>query len=103
MTETKAYAFPNRNTPSDPVIIDPALCNGCNMCVHVCLADLFIPNQDKGKPPIILYPEECWYEGSCVTHCPKIIPSPSGFDGSAKKPTNISEYNCTLKILISGR
>jgi NAD-dependent dihydropyrimidine dehydrogenase PreA subunit len=71
MTETKAYAFPNRNTPSDPVIIDPALCNGCNMCVHVCLADLFIPNQDKGKPPIILYPEECWYEGSCVTHCPK--------------------------------
>jgi NAD-dependent dihydropyrimidine dehydrogenase PreA subunit len=71
MTETKAYAFPNRNTPSDPVIIDSAVCNGCNLCVHVCLADLFIPNHDKGKPPIILYPEECWYEGSCVTHCPK--------------------------------
>jgi NAD-dependent dihydropyrimidine dehydrogenase PreA subunit len=71
ITEAKAYAFPNRNTPSDPVIMDPAVCNGCNMCVHVCLADLFIPNPDKGKQPIILYPEECWYEGSCVTHCPK--------------------------------
>ena len=71
MTRTKAYAFPNRNTPSDPVIIDPEVCNGCNMCVHVCVADLFIPNPDKGQPPIILYPEECWYEGSCVDHCPK--------------------------------
>jgi len=71
MTQAKTYAFPNRNTPSDPVVIDPGVCSGCNMCVHVCVADLFIPNPDKGQPPIILYPEECWYEGSCVEHCPE--------------------------------
>ena len=71
MTQAKAYAFPNRNTPSDPVVIDPRACNGCNMCVHICISDLFIPNPEKGEPPIILYPEECWYDGSCVDHCPE--------------------------------
>ena len=70
MNEARVYAFPNRNTPSDPVIFDPEVCNGCNMCINVCLADLLIPNPDKGQPPIILYPEECWYEGTCVIHCP---------------------------------
>jgi len=24
----------------------------------------------KGKPPIILHPEECWYCGCCATDCP---------------------------------
>jgi NAD-dependent dihydropyrimidine dehydrogenase PreA subunit len=32
--------------------------------------DVFIPNPDKGKPPIILYADECWYGGSCVDFCP---------------------------------
>jgi len=32
--------------------------------------DIFIPNQEKGKPPVILYPDECWYGGDCVSHCP---------------------------------
>jgi len=64
-------AFPNRAAQSQPVIFDPAVCNGCNRCVNVCQADVMIPNPEKGKPPIALYPDECWYEGSCVEHCPR--------------------------------
>jgi NAD-dependent dihydropyrimidine dehydrogenase PreA subunit len=47
------------------------ICNGCNVCVEVCQVDLFIPNPEKGKPPILLFPEECWFDGSCVEVCPK--------------------------------
>jgi len=25
---------------------------------------------EQGKPPIVLYPDECWFCGSCVAHCP---------------------------------
>jgi len=67
----RVRAFPNRAAPSQPVEVDPAVCNGCNRCVNVCQADVMIPNPVKGGPPIVLYPEECWYEGSCVEHCPR--------------------------------
>jgi len=33
--------------------------------------DLLIPRSEKGGPPIVLFPDECWYCGSCVLHCPK--------------------------------
>ncbi|MCX6012522.1 MAG: ferredoxin family protein [Chloroflexi bacterium] len=56
--------------PGRPVIIDPELCIGCNTCVDVCETDVFLPNPEDGKPPIIMYPDECWYGGSCVAHCP---------------------------------
>ena len=71
MTQKKVYAFPNRCTPTNPVVFDPDICNGCNICVEVCQVDLLIPNPQKGKPPIVLYPEECWYGGCCVAMCPK--------------------------------
>ena len=71
MTQEKVYAFPNRCTPTNPVVFDPDICNGCNACVEVCQVDLLIPNPQKGKPPIVLYPEECWYGGCCVAMCPK--------------------------------
>jgi len=69
--EDKAYAVPNRPTPGRPIIIDPAICTGCNRCVDICLMDIFIPNPVKGGPPIILYPEECYYDGCCVDECPE--------------------------------
>ena len=53
-----------------PIIIDEAVCNGCNRCVDVCMMDVFVPNAEKGKPPIVMYPEECWYGGCCVYECP---------------------------------
>ena len=71
MTQKKVYAFPNRCTPSRPVIFNPDICNGCNICVDVCQVDILIPNPEKGKPPIVLYPGECWYGGCCVAMCPK--------------------------------
>lgn len=46
-------------------------CTGCNTCVDVCMCDKLAPNPEKGKPPVELYPEECWFCGCCVTHCPQ--------------------------------
>jgi NAD-dependent dihydropyrimidine dehydrogenase PreA subunit len=34
------------------------------------MCDSFINNPEKGKPPIVKYPEECWFCGSCITLCP---------------------------------
>ena len=52
------------------IYFDEGACTGCNMCVEVCMCDAFAPNPVKGKPPILMYPEECWFCGSCITHCP---------------------------------
>ena len=70
MSEDKVYAVPNQPTPSTPVIVDSEICIACNKCVEVCQMDVFIPNPEKGKPPLVLYPDECWYGGSCVDFCP---------------------------------
>jgi NAD-dependent dihydropyrimidine dehydrogenase PreA subunit len=68
--EKKAYMVPNPVTPGPVIIIDPNLCNGCNTCVDVCRSDVLVPNPKKGKSPIVLYPDECWFGGCCVSHCP---------------------------------
>lgn len=70
MNEKKVYAIPNLPTPGRPVILNEAVCTGCNQCVDICQMDVFIPNPQTGKPPIVLYPDECWYGGCCVAHCP---------------------------------
>lgn len=66
----KVNVTPNQVIPFQPVVIDPELCTGCNMCVDACHTDLFIPNPEQGKPPVVLYPDECWFDGSCVEQCP---------------------------------
>ena len=53
-----------------PIEINEEVCNGCNKCVNVCMSDIFEPNPEKGKPPVVMYPDECWYDGSCVQECP---------------------------------
>ena len=53
-----------------PVNFDPDLCIGCNICADVCQVDIMLPNPEDGLPPIIAFPGECWYEGSCVAACP---------------------------------
>ena len=53
-----------------PLIFDADLCIGCNRCAAVCQVDILIPNPVKGKPPVVLYPGECYYCGSCVMECP---------------------------------
>ncbi|MCQ1530655.1 4Fe-4S dicluster domain-containing protein [Lutispora saccharofermentans] len=56
---------------ANPIIYDPDKCIGCNRCVEICQVDILIPNAEKGKPPIVAYPGECWYCGCCVMECPK--------------------------------
>lgn len=70
MDQEKVYFTPNVPTPNRPVIFDSEICIGCNQCVEVCQVDVYIPNPSEGKPPIIMYPDECWYCGCCVVQCP---------------------------------
>ncbi len=53
------------------VEINGEVCTGCNMCVDVCVMDILVPAPKKGDPPIVAYPEECWFDGSCVEMCPQ--------------------------------
>lgn len=53
-----------------PLVFDNSLCVGCNQCASVCQVDLLIPSDKKGEHPIVLYPGECYYCGSCVMACP---------------------------------
>lgn len=53
-----------------PIHFDEDKCLGCNRCMNICQVDIFIPNPEKGRPPIVLYPGECYYCGSCVMVCP---------------------------------
>ena len=70
MTQEDVRMYPNIVTPSNPVIFDEQICNGCNECVEICMMDILMPNPEQGRPPIVLYPDECWYGGCCVKACP---------------------------------
>jgi NAD-dependent dihydropyrimidine dehydrogenase PreA subunit len=70
MSQEKIVAIPNIISPNSPVVFNLDICNGCNHCVEVCQIDVYIPHPRKGKRPIVLHPEECWYCGCCVNDCP---------------------------------
>lgn len=55
---------------ASPIRYDEEKCIGCNRCVEICQVDLLLPNPEKGKPPIVMFPGECWYCGCCVMECP---------------------------------
>jgi Na+-translocating ferredoxin:NAD+ oxidoreductase RNF subunit RnfB len=76
MEKTKFYA------PVKPTIImefDPKVCDGCHptfpepLCVKACRMDILLPNPEKTKPPIVIYPDECCECGCCVHACPKAL------------------------------
>lgn len=54
-----------------PIRYDEALCIGCNRCVEACQVDILLPSPARGKPPIVMYPGECYYCGCCVMECPR--------------------------------
>ena len=66
----KAYMVPNPMMPNQIVSFDAEVCTGCNTCVDVCRLGVLVPNPEKGKSPIVLYPDECWFCGCCVGDCP---------------------------------
>jgi len=53
-----------------PIRFDEEKCVGCGRCAAVCQVDVMIPAPEKGKHPVVLYPGECYYCGSCVMACP---------------------------------
>jgi NAD-dependent dihydropyrimidine dehydrogenase PreA subunit len=67
---TKAYMVPNPPLPNRAIEFNETMCNGCDYRIEVCRNDVLMPNPEKTKPPIVLYPEECWYCGLCVEECP---------------------------------
>jgi len=67
----EARLVPNPQMPCRPLTFDEDVCQGCNICVDVCRADVMVPNPRKGFPPVVLYPDECWFCGCCVGHCPR--------------------------------
>ena len=72
MTETynSASAVPNPIAPSQAIFIDEEICIGCNTCANRCRMSLILPSRESGGPPIVMYPDECWFCGSCVKNCP---------------------------------
>ncbi len=54
-----------------PVVFNESVCTGCNFCVEVCPMDIFAPNPEDQKPPLVVYGEECRYCGACWVRCPK--------------------------------
>jgi NAD-dependent dihydropyrimidine dehydrogenase PreA subunit len=65
--------FTAQFTPSSarPLAFDEAICVGCNVCVETCQVDILLPSPEKGKPPLVMWPGECYYCGSCVMMCPR--------------------------------
>lgn len=62
--------FVTAETPAaNPLVFDAEKCIGCNQCVNICMIDVLLPNPQKGLPPLVAYPGECWYCGCCVMEC----------------------------------
>ena len=66
----KIYMVPNPPTPNRAVAFNSHVCLGCNSCVDVCPTDVLMPNPEPGNPPIVLYPEECWYCAVALKNAP---------------------------------
>lgn len=70
MDNNEFYILPNHSGPTMAVGIDTELCIGCNSCASICRVQTILPNPERGKPPVVAYPDECWYCGCCVEACP---------------------------------
>jgi ferredoxin len=71
MDYQKAYLVSNPVGPGSALFFDEELCIGCNICVNSCRSDVMMPNPEAGRPPIVVYPDECWFCGCCANACPR--------------------------------
>jgi NAD-dependent dihydropyrimidine dehydrogenase PreA subunit len=55
----------------NPITFNEKTCTVCNHCVEVCLMEILAVNPEKGKPPLVKYPDECAYDGACWMQCPQ--------------------------------
>jgi len=53
-----------------PPVVDLGKCTGCGICEDICLGDIIHPDESTSKV-VVLYPDECWYCGSCRNECPE--------------------------------
>ena len=67
MNDLKVSVVPCSDTR---LLFDETKCIGCNSGANICQYDIMIPDPEKGKHPIVVYPGECWYCGACVMVCP---------------------------------
>lgn len=68
--EKKKFQVSKVSCSAEPLIYDDSKCIGCNRCAEACMADVLVPDTEKGKHPVVMYPGECWYCGACVMDCP---------------------------------
>jgi NAD-dependent dihydropyrimidine dehydrogenase PreA subunit len=53
-----------------PILIDENIClAGCTICDVFCPGDI-IHREARERPPLVKYPDECWFCGACALHCP---------------------------------
>ncbi len=58
------------------VEFDSKVCTGCATleeprCVKACRMDMLVKNPEPGKPPLVIYADECCDCGCCVHACPR--------------------------------
>ena len=74
-TQPITIGFPFRPLELPPyfqgkVIVNPARCTGCGLCVRDCPAfALKLERESRDKFKIIYYPDLCAYCGQCETSC----------------------------------
>ncbi len=54
--------------PAQPLHFDESKCVGCHACMEACMIDVMTPGEE-GHPPVVSFPDECWYCGCCVMEC----------------------------------
>ncbi|MDF3001483.1 MAG: 4Fe-4S ferredoxin iron-sulfur binding domain protein [Bacillota bacterium] len=70
MAKFDAILTPNPVLPNHVIKIDPAKCIACYQCAQICRCNVLMENPEKGQPPVLVYPEECWHCAVCTENCP---------------------------------
>ena len=67
----REFRYQPAGCSAQPIHINPDVCIGCGRCVRACQADVLLPGPEKGAPPVVAWPGDCWYCGACVMECPR--------------------------------